>query len=317
VIARALPEIVISEFMDDAAVATLAAQASTLYERDLVDRSADLRGALGEARALIVRNRTRVDAGLLEAAPKLECVGRLGVGLDNIDLDACRGRNIAVYPATGANDDAVAEYVVAAAMTLLRPAFRTSKAVADGEWPRDRAIGREIAGKRAGLIGFGRTARKTASRLRALGMTVWAHDPMLQDSDIRGMGAEPMVLADLLAAADLVSLHIPLTDATRHLIDASALALMRRDAVLVNAARGGVVDEAALVAVLRNGALAGAALDVFEHEPLTHADGAAMWDAPNLILTPHIAGVTVESNVRVSALIAEIVLRALRGEVEP
>jgi (S)-sulfolactate dehydrogenase len=306
-----MPAVVICEFMDAAAVSMLAVHTPTLYAHDLVDRPADLREALTDARALIVRNRTRVDASLLKAAPKLECVGRLGVGLDNIDLDACRVRGVTVYPATGANDDSVAEYVVAAALTLLRPAFFISASVATGEWPRERAIGREIAGKRAGLIGFGRTARKTASRLRALGMALCAHDPMLQDDEIRDHGAEPVSFADLLVGADLVSLHIPLTEATRHLIDAEALALMKPDAVLVNAARGGVVEEAALVRALRDGKLAGAALDVFECEPLSHEGGAEMRDVPNLILTPHIAGVTVESNVRVSALIAETVLRAL------
>ncbi len=308
-----MPEIVICEFMDDAAVAALSAQLPILYARDLVDRPGDLRDALTDARALIVRNRTKVDAGLLKAAPKLECIGRLGVGLDNIDLDACRARDISVYPATGANDDAVAEYVVAAALTLLRPAFLTTAAVAAGNWPREHAIGREIAAKRAGLIGFGRTARKTASRLLSLGMILYAHDPLLRDSDIRDFGAEPMALADLLTRADLVSLHIPLTETTHHLIDADALALMKPGAMLVNAARGGVVDEAAVIRALSGGKLGGAALDVFEREPLSGADGEGMRDAPNLILTPHIAGVTIESNARVSALIAETVLRALNG----
>lgn len=303
--------IVISEFMDDAAVASLAAHAATLYARDLVDRPTDLRAALADARALIVRNRTRIDQNLLDAGPKLECIGRLGVGLDNIDLDACRARGIAVFPATGANDDAVAEYVVAAALILLRPAFLASAGVAAGGWPRDAAIGREIAGKQAGLIGFGRTARKTAARLDGLGMKLFAYDPMLTEAAIHEAGAESCGFDELLATSDLVSLHVPLTPATNHLIDARALRLMKRDAVLVNAARGGVVDEAALCASLRANTLGGAALDVFEVEPLDGPAAARFYGVPRLILTPHIAGVTVESNVRVSALIAETILRAL------
>jgi (S)-sulfolactate dehydrogenase len=306
-----VPEIVVSEFMDDDAVAALNARAPTLYARDLVDRADDLRAALTDARALIVRNRTRVNAALLDAAPKLVCVGRLGVGLDNIDLDACRALGVAVYPATGANDDAVAEYVVAAALALLRPAFTMSDAVAAGDWPRERAIGREIAGRRAGLVGFGGTARRTANRLAALGMDIAAHDPLLDDHAIRAAGAAPMALADLLAHCDLVTLHVPLTEGTRHMINAVALARMKPDAVLVNAARGGVVEEAALAAALRAGQLAGAALDVFETEPLSREAGEIFRGIPNLILTPHIAGVTQESNVRVSALIAGTVLRAL------
>ncbi|MFT2095770.1 3-phosphoglycerate dehydrogenase [Acidiphilium multivorum] len=306
-----MAEIVISEFMDDAAVAQLAARADTLYARDLVDRPDDLRAALADARALIVRNRTKVDAALLDAAPKVTCVGRLGVGLDNIDLDACRKRGVTVYPATGANDDAVAEYVVVTAMILLRPAFLGSTAVAAGDWPRDRAIGREIAGKRAGLIGFGRTARKTAVRLAALGMEILAHDPVLKDTEIAAAGAKPISLMDLLASSDLVTLHIPLTEATRNLIDTKALAAMKQSAVLVNAARGGVLDEAALASALKAGSLAGAALDVFSREPLDAAAASVFRDVPNLILTPHIAGVTTESNVRVSDLIATIIIREL------
>lgn len=306
-----MAEIVISEFMDDAAVAQLAARADTLYARDLVDRPDDLRAALADARALIVRNRTKVDAALLDAAPKVTCVGRLGVGLDNIDLDVCRKRGVTVYPATGANDDAVAEYVVVTAMILLRPAFLGSTAVAAGDWPRDRVIGREIAGKRAGLIGFGRTARKTAARLAALGMEILAHDPVLKDTEIAAAGAKPISLMDLLASSDLVTLHIPLTEATRNLIDTKALAVMKRSAVLVNAARGGVLDEAALASALKAGSLAGAALDVFSREPLDAAAASVFRDVPNLILTPHIAGVTTESNVRVSDLIATIIIREL------
>lgn len=306
-----MADIVISEFMDEAAVARLVARADTLYARDLVDRPDDLRAALAGARALIVRNRTKVDAALLDAAPKVTCVGRLGVGLDNIDLDACRKRGVTVHPATGANDDAVAEYVVAAAMILLRPAFLGSAAVAAGEWPRDRAIGREIAGKRAGLIGFGRTARKTAARLAALGMELCAHDPMLKDTEIAAAGAKPTSFIDLLASSDLVTLHIPLTEVTRNLIDAKALAAMKRSAVLVNAARGGVLDEVALASALKAGSLAGAALDVFAREPLDATAASVFQGVPNLILTPHIAGVTTESNVRVSDLIATVILREL------
>lgn len=303
--------IVVAEFMDEAALAALSARAATLYHPALVDRPDDLHAALADARALIVRNRTRVNAALLDAAPRLEHVGRLGVGLDNIDLDACRSRGIGVHPATGANDDSVAEYVVTAALLLLRPAFLGSAAVAAGAWPRDRAIGREIAGRTAGLVGFGRTARKTAARLAALGMTILAHDPMLDAATIDTAGARARPLEDLLAEADLVSLHVPLTDATRHLIDAAALARMKPDAVLVNAARGGVLDEPALCDALRGGRLAGAALDVFATEPLDAAQGRLFEDVPSLILTPHIAGVTRESNVRVSAMIAETILRAL------
>lgn len=306
-----MAEIVVAEFMDEAAVTDLAAAHATLYDPDLVDRPDELRRLAADARALIVRNRTQVRGDLLAAARRLEVVGRLGVGLDNIDLDACAARGIEVCPATGANDASVAEYVVCGVLVLLRGAYHATAAVAAGEWPRARLIGREAGGRCLGLVGFGAIARETARRARALGMTVTAHDPFVAADDPAWArhGVTPLPLADLLAGADAVSLHVPLTAATRRLIDAAALAAMRPGAVLVNAARGGVVDEAALAQALRAGRLAGAMLDVFEHEPLPA--GSPLAGAPNLILTPHIAGVTAESNVRVSAVTAANVRRVL------
>jgi (S)-sulfolactate dehydrogenase len=299
-----MPEIVITEFMDDAAVAELAADFDVLYDAGLADRPEALGDLAADARGLIVRNRTQVRGALLEACRRLEVVGRLGVGLDNIDVEACRARGIAVCPATGANDLAVAEYVIAGVLMLLRGAYGASAAVAAGEWPRGRLIGREIAGRRLGLIGFGGIARETAKRATALGMIVLAHDPYVADDDPawQELGVARAALEPLLASCDAISLHVPLDATTRHLIDAAALRRMREDAVLINAARGGVVDERALADALRGGRLAGAMLDVFETEPLPA--GSALAGVPNLILTPHIAGVTLESNVRVSARVA-------------
>jgi (S)-sulfolactate dehydrogenase len=197
-----------------------------------------------------------------------------------------------------------------AALLLCRPAFLISAQLVAGGWPRNQAIGREIAGARAGLVGFGRTARKTAARLAALGMRIAAFDPMLPASDAAWAAVERLDLDTLLAGSDVVSLHVPLTPQTRYMIGASALALMRPHAVLINAARGGVVDETALACALTEGRLAGAAMDVFEQEPLGETS-RIFRGVPNLLLTPHIAGVTVESNVRVSSLIAGIVLEAL------
>lgn len=315
------PEIVVAEFMDAAAVAELAAAHDTLYDAELVDRPDELRRLAAGARALVVRNRTQVRGALLAACARLEVVGRLGVGLDNVDLEACRARGIEVCPATGANDAAVAEYVVCGVLLLLRRgAFHATARVLAGEWPRAALVGREAGGRRLGLVGFGATARATARRARALGMAVAAHDPQVADGDPAwaAHGAAPLPLPELLATADAVSLHVPLTAATRGLIDARALARMRPDAVLVNAARGGVVDEGALADALRAGRLAGAMLDVFAEEPLPA--GSALAGAPNLILTPHVAGVTEESNVRVSAATAANVRRVLergRGRGRP
>jgi (S)-sulfolactate dehydrogenase len=304
--------VVIAEFMDDPSVAALRAQFQVTFDPGLAERRAELAGALGAADALIVRNRTRVDRELLAAAPKLRVVGRLGVGLDNIDVGACEARGIRVIPATGANALAVAEYVACTAMLLLRSAYLSSTEVAAGQWPRaSLGDGRETAGKTLGIVGFGGIGRLVAKLALGLGMKVTASDAMLPaDSPTwRETGATRASLDELLAGSDAVTLHVPLTAYTRHLIDAARIARMKPGAILINTARGGVVDEAALAAALRSGRLGGAALDVFETEPLPA--GSPLTGVPNLVLTPHVAGVTRESNERVSALIAREVAAAL------
>ncbi|MBP0627503.1 hydroxyacid dehydrogenase [Cupriavidus sp. AcVe19-1a] len=307
-----MKRICISEFMDDAAVQALRAGFDLRYEPGWVDRRAELLDALPGAQALIVRNRTQVDAALLAGAPSLRVVGRLGVGLDNIDVDACRERGIRVIPAAGANARSVAEYVVTTAALLLRGAYGSTAQVAAGQWPRARlSEGREALGKTLGLVGFGDIGRQAAALAQAFGMQVVAHDPMLSAADPAWArtGVRSVALDTLLAQSDAVSLHVPLVAATRHLLDAQRIAGMKRGAVLINTARGGVVDEAALAQALRNGHLGGAALDVFEHEPLPA--GSVLADVPNLILTPHIGGVTQEANARVSMMIAQQVRQTL------
>jgi (S)-sulfolactate dehydrogenase len=304
--------VVISEFMDEAAVGSLARRFDVRYDAKLVDRRDDLLAGLADADALIVRNRTQVDAALLARAPKLRVVGRLGVGLDNIDVAACAARGIEVIPATGANALAVAEYVVCTAMLLLRGAYHSSAEVAAGKWPRAAlGEGRETAGKTLGVVGFGGIGRLVAKLAQGLGMKVLATDPAVAaDAPVwRESGVAYRGLDDLLVESDAVTLHVPLVRETRHLLSAGRMARMKRGAVLINTARGGVIDEAALAEALAGGHLAGAALDVFESEPLPA--GSPLAAAPNLVLTPHIAGVTRESNARVSTLIAEKVAQAL------
>jgi (S)-sulfolactate dehydrogenase len=307
-----MKRIVISEFMDAPAVEALRARFDVDYRPALVDDAAALASALAGAHGWIVRNRTQVRGPLLAAAARLSVVGRLGVGLDNIDVAACEARGIRVIPATGANAEAVAEYVVAVSLVLLRGAYQASADVASGRWPRAAlSEGREAGGKAMGIVGFGSIGRATAVKAAALGMRILGHDPQVPAGDRawREARTEPLDLDALLARSDVVSLHVPLVPATRGLVDAARIARMKPGAVLVNTARGGIVDEAAVAAALREGRLGGAALDVFEAEPL--AAGSPLAGAPRLILTPHIAGVTRESNERVSSLIASRVAEAL------
>jgi (S)-sulfolactate dehydrogenase len=307
-----MKRIVISEFMDAPAVARLAAQFEVDYRPTLVDDGAALAAALGTADGWIVRNRTQVRGSALAAAARVKVVGRLGVGLDNIDMEACAARGIEVIPASGANAESVAEYVVTAALLLLRGAWFSTAPVQAGAWPRTAlSNGREAAGKVLGIVGFGSIGRLAARKAGALGMRCVGYDPQVAANDAAWAAerTEPRALDALLAESDVVSLHLPLTPETRGLLNAARLARMKPDAVLVNTARGGIVDEAALAAALHAGKLGGAALDVFEQEPL--AAGSPLASAPRLVLTPHIAGVTLESNERVSGLIAERVAAAL------
>jgi (S)-sulfolactate dehydrogenase len=217
-----------------------------------------------------------------------------------------------VIPATGANALSVAEYVLGTAMLLLRGAYQSTATVAAGQWPRNAlSSGREIAGKTLGLIGFGAIGQLTAGLAKGLGMQIIAFDALLGPNDpsfaSHGVGCAP--LDRVLQTADVVSLHVPLLDSTRGLLNAGRIAAMKPGAILINTARGGIVDEAALGAALKAGRLGGAAIDVFDIEPLPHSPHFV--GCPNLILTPHVAGVTLESNERVSFLIARKVLEVL------
>src|SRR5688572_29052812 len=203
-----MTDIVISEFMDEAVVRSAFEGRDVLYDATLVDQPERLARALLDARALIVRNRTQVRGALLAEAPKLRIVGRLGVGLDNIDVDACKARGIAVQPASGANDAAVAEYVITAALVLLRRAWFATSEVAGGDWPRTRLIGREAGVKSLGLVGFGAIGRATARRALALGMGVQAFDSRVSTSDPAWGETRPVSLETLLAESDVVSLHV-------------------------------------------------------------------------------------------------------------
>ena len=307
-----MTDILVTEFMDAPAVDSLRVEFDVHYDPDLHQDAMGIANRLGSARALIVRNRTRVGRDLLAAGPRLVAVGRLGVGLDNIDLDACAERDVTVHPATGANVVAVAEYVIATMLMMLRGAYRATDRVLAGEWPRTALIGREASGKTLGIVGFGAIGRAVARRATALGVGVAAYDPVLASGDsawnvpgVRRFGD----LAAMLAACDVVTLHVPLTGATRHLIGTTEIAAMKPGACIVNTARGGVLDEAAMARALASGRLGAAALDVFEDEPLpAHSRLAGI---PNLYLTPHVAGLTEEANARTGELVARLVRSAL------
>lgn len=309
-----MPDIVITEFIDRQPVERLKAHYVVHLDEELWRKPEQLQSLASDAKALIVRNRTQVDQALIDASPNLIAIGRLGVGLDNIAVEACKARGIAVLPAFGVNARSVAEYVLATGLVLLRgSALMGTSRVAAGEWPRtEMGLGREALGKTLGIVGYGSIGRATGELACAAGFETIAHDSVLAASG-EVIGATRLVdLATVLATADIVTLHCPLTEETRNLIAARELAAMRQGAILINTARGGIVNEADLAAALRSGHLGGAAIDVFSTEPVTREVAGLFQGIPNVILSPHIAGITAESNARTSAVTVENVLRALQ-----
>jgi (S)-sulfolactate dehydrogenase len=305
-------KVVVSEFMDSIAVESLRKHFDVVDDRTLVDDPTRLLDAVHDADALVIRNRTKINQALLECAPSLSVVGRLGVGLDNIDLKACEQRKVKVIPAVGANAQAVAEYVIATAMVLLRGAYHSFADVASGRWPRlQLSNGREFAGSTMAVVGFGSIGQLVARLAISLGVQVVAFDPQLpEEAEVwRKLGVRRVSFEQALAEADVLTLHVPLLDSTRNLLGPTQIRTLKPHAVVINTSRGGIIDEPALAAALREGLVGGAALDVFAEEPMR--DGSMFADLPNVILTPHIAGLTLQSNERVSTLIASRVTDAL------
>ena len=308
-----MADVVISEFMDKEAADLLKAEYDVHWDRGLFAKRSELFEHVADARALVVRNGTQVDAELLTAAPKLQVVARMGVGLDNFDLDACKDRGVEVRPSVGANAISVAEYVIATAMILLRrQALRSTATLVAGEWPREKlADGVELAGRTMGIVGFGSIGQVSGAKARAMGMEVIAYDAVLPADAPAWSGARRVDLDTLISEADVISLHCPLLPETRDLIGAAEFARMKPGAVLINSARGGIVNEADCAAALRAGQIAGAALDTFTSEPITKEIGALFEGLDNVILTPHVSGVTLESNKRIGMAAVDTVRRVL------
>jgi len=307
-----MSEIVITEFVMDSTIDNLSPDYKVHYDRGLADRQEEIPALLGDCKGLIVRNRTKITAALLDAAPNLKVIGRLGVGLDQFDLEACKARNVEVCPALGANTIAVAEYTVTAMMILLkRGIFDVNQRVIAGEWPRNDVMGLEAKNRTFGLIGFGPISREVAVRVQGLDMTVLGNDPYVSQDDPAWGDSIKTSADEVIEKSDVISCHVPLTEETYHIIDAAAISKMRTGTILINASRGGILDEAAVIDGLKSGKLGGAAIDVFENEPIDATSGAAFADVPNLLVTPHVAWATDEANVMTDDVTVTNVRRVL------
>ena len=306
-----MPDIVITEFMDEGPVEELKAKYDVHWDNTLCDKPDEIKKLLPEARALIVRNRTKINDDILSAGPGLKVIGRLGVGLDNIDLDACERHGVPVCPATGSNNVSVAEYAICTSLMLLRGCFFAKDEILAGKWPRNDYVGKEARGRTLGLLGFGMIGQAAARMARGFEMKTIAHDPFVP-ADAEGWKlAQSVSFDELVSRSDILSVHVPLLPETRGIINADVMAKMKKGSYLVNTARGGVIDEDDLIAALKSRQIGGAALDVFADEPLSAEAASKFAGVPNLILTPHISGVTDESSKAISAITVANVLREL------
>lgn len=277
-----------------------------------------LRAELADSDGLVVRSETRVNSELMDAARKLRVIGRAGVGVDNIDVAAATARGIVVMNAPDGNTITTAEHTMALLVALARNVSQADSSVKEGKWERKRFIGVELQGKSLGIIGLGRIGRAVAARARAFGMKIVAHDPFISPEEARDLEIESVALDEVFSRADFLTVHTPLTSETRGIIGAQAFAKMKKGVRIINCARGGLVDEAALYEAIKSGAVAGAALDVFEQEP--PPSDHPLLSLEEVIATPHLGASTTEAQEGVAFTVAEqmrdyLLTGALRGAV--
>jgi len=270
-----------------------------------------LNGIIADYDALIVRSRTRVGAEVIEAGQKLKVIGRAGVGTDNIDVDAATRRGIVVVNAPTGNTVAAAEHTIALMLALARNVTQAHHQLKSGKWQREKLVGTELRNKTLGIIGLGNVGSEVAKRAHAFEMRILAHDPFVSQEYAHNLNARLVPLNELLAEADFITLHVPLTAATRKLIGSKELARLKPTARIINCARGGLIDEEAVVKAIRSGGLAGAAFDVFANEPATDSP---LFQEDNVIVTPHLGASTIEAQASVAKDVAEEVIAVLQGQ---
>lgn len=268
--------------------------------------------AVKEYDAIVVRGRTRLTKDVIMEAQSLKVIGRAGVGLDNIDLRAASEKGIKVVASPQASTVAVAEATMALILALARMIPEANRALKEGLWLKSKLVGFELKGKVLGIIGFGRIGKAVAKRALAFDMNVMAYDIRDIKEEAESMGVKvATTLEELLRESDIITLHIPLNESTRHMIDEREISLMKKGAIVVNTSRGGIINTKALLKALKEGKLAGAALDVFENEPPKTEEEWELIRLPNVVVTPHIASQTREAQIAAGLMIAEEVYRAL------
>ena len=302
-------KVLITDGLSDKGIAILSSATQVDNKPDI--SADDLLKVAGEYNAMVVRGSTKVTPAVFDAATRLKVVGRAGVGVDNIDLTAARSHGVTVVNAPKSTSLAVAELAVAMMFSLARMVPKADATMKQGQWIKKQLEGIELNGKTLGVVGMGNIGTLLAQRASALGMKVVGYDTLVAPDEIKKRGAEPVALAELYAKADFISFHLPLTPESKGMVNGQVFAQMKRGVRIVDAARGGIIDETALLAALESGQVAAAALDVFATEPpgLT-----ALVAHPNVVATPHIGAQTEEAQDRAAEDIASEVLASLRGE---
>ena len=308
-----MKKVLITEFMEQDSVDKMSENFDVTYDTSLHENQAKLSSLIVNTDAVIVRNKTQLTEDLLSKADQLTFVGRLGVGLDNIDTDYCSNNGIFVQPATGMNADSVAEYVITCSLSLLKNIPIAHHGTSSGQWPRTSIESRELGGKTLGLLGFGVIGKKVSRLAQVFGAKVIAYDPFVPESEASKHNVSLVKQEDLFDLSDVISIHLPLTDQTRDLINARSFNLMKQNPIIINSSRGSIVNEKDLLRAYSEKIISGFALDVYSSEPVEEDFYKHISNSMNCILTPHNSGVTTESNVRVSQFIAEKTINFLRG----
>ena len=295
--------ILITEFIDSEALKILSKDFNVIYKKDIWENSDYLKKEINKFEGIIVRNKTNLNQSILEKAENLKYIGRLGVGLDNIDTEYCKKNNIFVQPATGMNADSVAEYVISSSLSLLKKTKLINAKTQSGQWPRTSIATNELKGKILGLIGFGDIAKKVLKLINAFEVTTISFDPFITSQEMEEHNVKKVTFENILSLADIISIHVPLNNETKYLFDKKTFQKMNNKPIIINSSRGGIINETDILEAYKNNYISGFALDVYEHEPVNKIFLKNITNDMNCILSPHIAGVTEESNTRVSEFI--------------
>ena len=300
-------KILITEFMEVKCVEVLKINFDVTVDQNLSINPKELKSLISRFDILIVRNKTQVNKEILENASNLKFIGRLGVGLDNVDTEYCKNNNIYVQPATGMNADSVAEYVINTALSLLKNIPLIHQETSIGNWPRTSISSRELKGKKIGLLGFGLIAKKVTNLAKIFNAHIMAYDPFVDQSIANEFDITLVDINEIFKQAEVISIHLPLTEATKNLLNYEAFNKMLKQPIIINSSRGSIINEEDLLRAYDEKLISGFALDVYNSEPVQKTFLDTIKNNTNCILTPHIAGVTEESNTRVSEFIANSV----------